>query len=1128
MSTKMSAVSYLLALAALLSPGASSAQEKALLEVKGEAGRIARYKSETTVSLSMMGQSVTLVSKETSKLTVTNVDKDGNVTFERKTEESDQTVNGEKIPSQASEDVVTLVVRKDGSLVSIKSSGDQDDPTNLSIRLYQAQAVVFPKSEASVGSKWSHTFSANAASGAVAAKADYELLSFEDLKGVRVAKIRAKYAEAGAQGITSQTTQWVEVASGDTVRSEYEFNQVPFPGPTGDTVYASAKGQSERTEGSPVKGAPGTDASDAPKPKLIDEVTKGFEKMDGLVTVYRKRESGRTTIYFELKEDQLGQLMMLQCTAATGNSEQVVTGNPINDLVFKFQELQSDRITIVVPNYSFRASASEPVDRAVQRSFAESFLEQFNVEARQPDRKSLLIDVSDFLRGDIARISSLFQGGQFPIPGLGGGRSYSLDREKSYVDKLKVFPENFVAETVYNFMGSGGGGGLDAMLGGGATSGDPRSVVVRVVYNLSALPVDNGYVPRRYDARVGFFTTMFQDLTNERDASQIRQWILRWDLRKKDPSAALSEPVTPIKFWLDNAIPLQYRDAVKQGLTVWNKAFEGAGFKNAIVVEQMPDDADWDPADMRYNVVRWVASPDSAYAVALFRPNPLTGQILNASILVDSGIVRYTANEKTTLVDPASFEVEKSVRCDDPRSCRLAQEGMLQAYTGRLALDLLGSSTTTEKEYLNQFVMHVVAHEFGHILGLRHNFIASTELTLDQLKDPAKVGELSTSASVMDYVPFNVSAIGQKGVPFYAGLGSYDHWAIKYGYSDFGAMGPGDETRDLARLASQTNSPGLAYQSDEAADNFDPYVSRFDLSARPGEYWLRMLGLTRDLIFSLESRRPARGRSYWEFTRDYGVLFAMHGQAANQVVRTIGGLRRNANFKGDPGERPPLAPIPGPEQRAALDVVTSTVLAEGAFNFPKSLFDKFAPNPDADFMTAFLSGGNSYPVLDQISNFQNSVLNNLMSPARLSRVANNEFKAARPQDALTMATVFRAVDRAVWSELDSGKPVSALRRSLQRRHLDLLIQYALRPTSGLPADARMLSWNSLRTVLEKIWAAEGKAQDEYTPAHLQECATRIVRAFNAVESVGGQAQAAPSLLDLLMGGREKEKLQPKP
>jgi hypothetical protein len=1128
MSTLKRTLSYILALAALTPAAAFVGQEKALLRVKGEEGRISRYRSETSVTLSMMGQSLTLVSKEVAKVTVVKVDKDGNVTFERKTEESDQTINGEKVPMQDSREVVTTTVRPDGSLVSIKSSGDQDDPTNLGVRLFQAQAVVFPSNEVGPGAKWSHQFAPDASSGAVAAKADYELVSFEDLKGVRVAKIKMVYAETAGQGVRGSSTQWIEVASGDTVRSEYEFSQVPFPGPTGDTVYATAKGQSERTEGGPVKGAAGTEASDAPKPKLIDDVTKGFEKMEGLVTVYRKRESGRTTVYFELKEDQLGRLMMLQCTASTGNSEQVVTGNPINDLVFRFEELQSDRVTLVVPNFRFRASPHEPVDRAVRRSFAQSFLEQFNVEARQPERKSLLIDVSEFLRGDIARISGLFQGGQFPFPGMGGGRSYSLDREKSFVEKLKVFPENLVAETVYNFTSGGGAASLEDLLGGGGTSGDPRSIVVRVVYNLSALPVDNGYVPRRYDPRVGYFTTMFQDLTNEREASQIRQWILRWDLRKKDPSASVSEPVTPIKFWLDNAIPVRYREAVKQGILVWNKALEGAGFRNAIVVEQMPDDADWDPADMRYNVVRWVASADAGYAVALFRPNPLTGQILNASILVDANIVRYVANEKTSLVDPAAFEVEKSGSCDDPRTCRLAQEGALQAYLGRLALDLMGADKTSEAEYLNQFVMHVVAHEFGHILGLRHNFVATTELTLEELKDPAKVAQQGTSASVMDYVPFNVAAIGQRGVPFYTGIGSYDHWAVRYGYTDFGAMSPDEEARDLARIASQTNSPGLAYQTDEAADNFDPYVTRFDLSARPSEYWIRMLGLTRDLLMNLDSRRPARGRSYWEFTRDFGVLLAVHGQAANQVVRTIGGLRRNANFKGDPGERPPLAPIPGSEQRAALDTLATTVLAENAFNFPKSLFDKFAPNPDADLFAAFVAGSNSFPVLDQISAMQGSVLNGLLSPSRLSRVANNEFKAARPQDALTMATVFRTVDRSVWSELDSGKAVSALRRALQRRHLDLLIQNAIRPPSGLPADARMLSWSSLRTILEKIWAAEGKAQDEYTPAHLQECATRIVRAFNAVESLGGPSQAGSSLLDLLLGGRQRALTPGKP
>jgi hypothetical protein len=250
----------------------------------------------------------------------------------------------------------------------------------------------------------------------------------------------------------------------------------------------------------------------------------------------------------------------------------------------------------------------------------------------------------------------------------GGGGGFAIDREKTFVASVKGFPENVVVSTQYNFIKGGPPSpGVD-------TLSDSRSAVVVVNYNLFPLPNDpvtfaptNGFRSRLYDPRVGYFTGVegigpsFESFDPAKDTADDPNvyYINRWDLKKKDPKAALSEPVQPIEFWLDNAIPLEYRTPIRDGVLLWNKAFAKMGFKDAIVVKQMPDDADWDPADMRHNIVRWVSSPYSggAYAVAHARPNPLTGQILNASILVDANWTRVINSEHKTLVDPAqAFE----------------------------------------------------------------------------------------------------------------------------------------------------------------------------------------------------------------------------------------------------------------------------------------------------------------------------------------------------------------------------------------------------------------------------------------------------------------------------------------
>ena len=164
-----------------------------------------------------------------------------------------------------------------------------------------------------------------------------------------------------------------------------------------------------------------------------------------------------------------------------------------------------------------------------------------------------------------------------------------------------------------------------------STLPDERGFAEAVAYNLFPL-MDTGYQPRFYDERIGYFTEDYQTFDDDVAPDNARRMILRWHLVKKDPKAAVSEPVKPITFWVDNATPLRYRDAVKEGVLYWNAAFEPLGFKNAVHCEIMPDSADWDPADMSHNVVRWTSSPGAGYAVAQFRHNPLTGEILNAAI----------------------------------------------------------------------------------------------------------------------------------------------------------------------------------------------------------------------------------------------------------------------------------------------------------------------------------------------------------------------------------------------------------------------------------------------------------------------------------------------------------------
>lgn len=1155
----MSYFSRGITLAALLLtvPALCHAQDKVSLANRATKGQVMRYKENATISVESMGMKLSLEMDETRKVTITDVAANGDITQESQTESLVRKFNGREAPADDDEknEKTIIVYRPDGSLVSYKkeggSSDDEDAKENnkLSVRMFPATQMWFPANAVGVGDKWSHEYKANADTGAEAGKADFEILAAEKSGGVDTFKVKMTYKETSAkEPIETKGTLWVEKTSGDSVSSEVEFDGVKILGEDGPG--ASGKSKSERTEGSPLKGAeqatpvkpgdanakPGEKKPEEKKPepkkdKTIDEIVKEYEKVPGLFTLYRKKESGRETLYWEIKEDQLDKYLMLQVTAKTGtsNMNQVVAGDPIKDLLFKFRVID-DKLTMVVPNAKWRGMEGTPFQKAMERSFPEAYLDQFKIEARQPERKSLLINVSDTFRGDIAQLASRFSGGG----GLfgGGGGSYSMDREKTFIVGIKNLPENFMVETAYHFQRSGGGGGImQQILDMSSPLADPRSAPIRVNYNLYFLPTDNGYRPRLADPRIGYFTTDYMSTAKDSDDDRKMRFIQRWQLEKADPKAALSKPKKPIVWWIDNAFPVEYRGAVRDALLMWNKAFEKIGYKDAIEVKQMPDNADWDHADVRYNVVRLVTSEDNGYAVALSRENPLTGQILNASITLDSTLLRVFKLERKHLLEPAAFftqldelDKEHEEALKNPElfrqnhvQCRMAKDALREAWFGMMAVKMLApiGAQISEQEYVKSFIRYVLAHEFGHCLGLRHNFIASTFNSLDDLKNSAHIKQYGTSASVMDYVAFNIEAVKARNVDFFnQTVGLYDDWAIQYGYGDVMAKTSEGELPALRKIAAKSNAPGHAYQSDESADSFDPCIARWDLGKDPLAYWTKNIQMTRHLILTLGQREPKSGRSYWEFTRDLQALTGQYARGAAFISRYIGGMSANRNHKGDPGEKPVSVGIGGKEQGEALSLLNAYIFSENAFSLPKNYFAKLTDDP-------FESGLNSFPMMDEVSSAQTAALRRVYSPSVLNRIANNEFKAADPTKALTLPTLFRTTGAAVWGELATGKNISALRRNLQRTHVDTLIGMATSGSSA-PNDAKMLAWDQLRQLQTKIKAAKHSAKDDYTRIHLDESAMRIARALNAVQTLGGSS-AAPRTLSLmdLLGGAKK-------
>ncbi len=1097
----------------LLVAMAATAQEKVTLQYKAQKGQKMTYRLEADLSSEFGGQKVNLLVKQTSTDEILDVSPSGEITRQSVDEEVEMTVNGQKMPAseETSKRRTITVTKPDGTLVSVKWEGGRE-PTEAErkaqMRLMQATQIVFSSSPVGIGDKWTREYGEDTDKGTPAATAEYELLAFEKTKGVDTAKLRYTYRETGkTKSLSMQGEVWVEVASGDIVVINLDVENFPFA-PSEQAPTFNGKLRAERTGGSPIGGAvAAAQPAETPKKKgkSIEEVVKDYEKSEGLFTLYRKKEAGKETIYMEIREHQLDKLMLLQVTQSTGTGGySLAAGNPIDDILFKFVQ-RDEQILMVVPNIRFRADEHQPIARAVKRSFADAYLEAFRIEARSEERKSLLINISDLFRSDIAQITRLAQA---------AGGAYSIDREKTVINAIKNFPNNLVVQTAYHLVRAGGGSGAPPFAIPGMSSGAPladaRSLPLQVNYNLFFLP-ENGYRPRLADPRVGYFVTEFQDFTQEKD-DQTTRYILRWHLEKADPNAPLSPPKEPIVFWLDNAIPTEYRDAVREGILWWNKAFERIGIQDAIVVKQMPDDADWDHADMRYNVIRWVTSPSSGYAVALFRANPLTGQILNASITVDANMTRFARTEFQRMINPLSaFDPEPLPA--NPFLCNMAEQAAYQAWFGSTAMKLMQTPKSTrisEPEYVKQYIRHVVAHEMGHILGLRHNFVASTLHSTKELADANRINHFGMVASVMDYTPVNIIALHSPRSAYWTqGLGVYDYWAIEYGYKPSKAVTPEAELPMLRSIARRCTEPGLAYMGDEFADNVDPFITRFDLSKDPLEYWATIFRDVSRMIPQLPAKAVKPGENYYELTRSFNGLLSMYARAANSVSRYIGGVRLRQNHRGDPNEKPPVVPIGATDQKRALALLTQYVFSPQAFNFPKEVYLKLAPNPFPDYVGMLTSRPRlDAPVRDTISGIQVRTLRRLFSEQTLSQVANNEFKARKPDETLSMTALFEQVSNAVNAEIINGNNVPALRRLLQRTYLRTLADMLVNPDSEVPDDAKMLARYHLRRLKGQILAVRNKPLDTTTRVHLDEMLSEIDRVLNARYTIGSASEPA--------------------
>jgi Met-zincin/Domain of unknown function (DUF5117)/Domain of unknown function (DUF5118) len=846
--------------------------------------------------------------------------------------------------------------------------------------------------------------------------------------------------------------------------------------------------------------APSTSTSTPPNPsglRPFADIIKDAKQQTGLFTLWTKDDK----VWIEIQPEQFNQLYYLQSNlnrGVMGESAASMSRTMLQANLISFKKLNNS-IQLIARNFAHRTPATSPLSAAIAEGSSDSLLASMPIlSAPHPERKSVLIEANAFLIGDIPMLSASIDAS------LRAG--YSLDRANSYFNESQALPQAITFDVTAHYAVSrlpiftpspGPVSGPQARAIRGVP--DARSFFVGLLYTISKLP-DTLMRPRAADGRIGHFNQTILDFSDGRNQPPQRYVINRWRLEKSDPSAALSEPKKPITYWLDKNIPTEFRAALTAGILEWNKAFEKIGFKNAIRVEQQPDNAKWSTYDVNRASVRWVVDPsDSAYAFGPSRIDPRTGEILSADISISNGWATLTNRlVKAQLPRPTISNHNHTHDSVDQDLCSYDHAALEEASFGMdlLALREGALMSPAETEKLGQAILKDVAtHEVGHTLGLRHNFRASTIYSPAQISDPAFTRRNGLSGSVMDYNAFNIALDKEpQGDYVMSTLGPYDYWAIEYAYKE---IPPAEEATALKSIAARSSEPTLAYATDEELqgdfDGMDPSVNQRDGAGEPLEFAKRRVQLSRELFERLQSRLLASGESYDTLNRNFSGGLSQLAQAFNMAAKYVGGVVYVRDQAGS--SRAPFTPVSPALQRQALKLISDELFASNGFNLKADFVSRLSDNP--------LDRGNGPPIdrspASAFLGLQTQVIDRLMSPRVADRLLNSRAKLQNPDQMLTLSEVYGALTKAIWNDGQGLASVNAARRALQREHLRRLTAAILRPgTGGAQGDARALHRLTAKNLLAKATAA--KASDRMSlenQAYLDEIIDTLKAALNA-------------------------------
>ena len=830
------------------------------------------------------------------------------------------------------------------------------------------------------------------------------------------------------------------------------------------------------------------------------EVTKDAQQLRGLFSAYIKRDN----VYLAIRPEQFDHDLLLVTELAQGLGDFGLDGGTeLRSDLIRFHRTPT-KVELSIVNPYVTATPGTPMARTVAYSFGSTVAYAFPIASVRDTTNEVLIDLAPFLVSDWADIGGYFD---FVMQALNTRGGVSLDRERSAFQRLRMFPTNLEAEARISFTAT--------KPLGIQTVPDYRYLPLTVHYSLVELPA-TPMRPRYADDRVGYFISAMMDFSRDTASSFFVRYVNRWRLDKKDPDSVVSDPVRPITYYLDRTIPYEWRPYVRAGILEWNRAFEAAGIRNAIQVLDAPDDTLWSAEDARYSTVRWMANFASTYAIGPSDVDPRTGEIVNADILVAASWIQAWQGEYREYAGPEALTravfLEDSLLRRDPNGrfqhlCRYA--GGLARYGTMLRASLAASGAIAPgapvpKEYIGEALKELVMHEVGHTLGLRHNFRGTSGIAVTSLGDREFTDTHGTSSSVMDYNPPAIALDRSKQGDYYSTtIGTYDRWAIAYGYATVGTETPDDERPGLSRIASEAADPNHVYGSDEDAGfagfGADPNVTRWDQTADPIGWAKEQVTLVNRLFDSLETRLIAPGEGYPRLRSGFVDLLFQRWYATLVTTKYLSGVYTARDHRGDPNARPAFTPVPAAKQREALAFIAEAGLGERAYRFRPELLNRLAPSRWWHWGTnPFREGRIDFPLHDWALTFQSILVNLLLDPEVLARIRDNELRVAAGTPVVTIPDVLQTMTNAIWTEAGAGRNTGSIRRDLQRMYLVELLRMVVNPVLGTPDDARTVARQTLTDLSGRLGRAlAANRLDAYTRAHFADSRTRIEQALTA-------------------------------